>query len=716
MLRPATPLSLLLLAAFACLLVSILSTPIIKSIPLASFDGVQFGVFGFCKGSTCSNIEIGYSTESLYDETQSATFDLSTSTRSTLSAILIIHPVAALFTLIMLILAIAAHFHAPSHSPRYLLGIFILSILTLILTLLAFLIDVLLFVPHMAWGSYVVLAATVIIAASGVVSCAMRRTLVSRKARKRRIEENAEMNGENFYNRQETETITPVVTDTSISKNPANEKLPTFATFDASNNERTSDERIPLTTRTPTTENSPTNVPGGSIRSQGMDGYNGPQSGTPSIDQYGNPIPMMPMMPQVGSAYGMRNRDQSAGPPGQALSHQYSNTSMNSRGRGGMPPGPPGRGGYGPPRGGYRGGYGGPPPGPNRGGYGYGQPRGGGGMNNGMMAMGNGGRAPPPGYDSRGPSDPSAPIGGFRDASPAPPGGYIAYRPDEIRPSSLPRAESPPPMEDLENVGMVGQAIEMDATTGSPSHPPPGFVGQFGNLRDSDDDVAGMVGLQQQKIQQRHETLISETSQYSQDEYVPPRQVWGQQAGRSSPLNPASQPVVELPPSESTHKRDNSNDTYYEDVDPRFADPAPAPATKSSLTIPAALNIAAQSSNNNYDPNSHLHPNPLSNLDGNNSYNSLEELQSGQRSPAESERSTFTSVSQRGINPRWNGGASGYAGPPMPNRRPAARREDVLLNDNPDFALPIGRGGRGPPRVMRGGMIPNSAYPGASAL
>ena len=80
------------------------------------------------------------------------------------------------------------------------------------------------------------------------------------------------------------------------------------------------------------------------------------------------------------------------------------------------------------------------------------------------MAMGNGGRAPPPGYDSRGPSDPSAPIGGFRDASPAPPGGYIAYRPDEIRPSSLPRAESPPPLDDLENsenAGMVGQAIEM---------------------------------------------------------------------------------------------------------------------------------------------------------------------------------------------------------------------------------------------------------------
>lgn len=378
---------------------------------------------------------------------------------------------AALFTLIMLILAIAAHFHAPSHSPRYLLGIFILGILTLILTLLAFLIDVLLFVPHMAWGSYIVLAATVIIAISSVVSCAMRRTLVSRKARKRRIEENAEMNGENFYNRQENETITPVVTDASTSKNPVIEKLPAFATFDASQNERTSDERIPLTTRTPTTENSPNNIQGGSIRSQGMDGYSGPpRAGSPPIDQYGNPMPMMPPGP---NAYAMRNRDPSAGPPGQALSHQYSDNSMNSRGRGGMPQGPPGRGGYGPPRGGYRGGYGGPPLGANRGGYGYGQPRGGygprgggypgpyrGGMNNGMMAMG-GGRAPPPGYDGRRPSNPSAPMGGYRDASPAPPGGYVAYRPDEVRPSSLPRAESPPPLENMENIGMVGQAIEM---------------------------------------------------------------------------------------------------------------------------------------------------------------------------------------------------------------------------------------------------------------
>jgi hypothetical protein len=32
---------------------------------LASFDGVDFGVFGFCNGDTCSNVEIGYSTGEL---------------------------------------------------------------------------------------------------------------------------------------------------------------------------------------------------------------------------------------------------------------------------------------------------------------------------------------------------------------------------------------------------------------------------------------------------------------------------------------------------------------------------------------------------------------------------------------------------------------------------------------------------------------------------
>lgn len=61
MLRPATPLSVLLFGAFALLLLSILSAPIIEAIPLANFDGVSFGVFGYCDNGVCSGIQVGYS-------------------------------------------------------------------------------------------------------------------------------------------------------------------------------------------------------------------------------------------------------------------------------------------------------------------------------------------------------------------------------------------------------------------------------------------------------------------------------------------------------------------------------------------------------------------------------------------------------------------------------------------------------------------------------
>lgn len=62
MVSPATPLSVLFLVAFVLLLLSTLSTPIIKSIPLASYQNVNFGVFGYCQGGTCSDIGIGYTT------------------------------------------------------------------------------------------------------------------------------------------------------------------------------------------------------------------------------------------------------------------------------------------------------------------------------------------------------------------------------------------------------------------------------------------------------------------------------------------------------------------------------------------------------------------------------------------------------------------------------------------------------------------------------
>lgn len=96
-------------------------------------------------------------------------------------------------------------------------------------------------------------------------------------------------------------------------------------------------------------------------------------------------------------------------------------------------------------------------------------------------------------------------------------------------------------------------------------------------------------------------------------------------------------------------------------------------------------------------------------IDGANSYEDLR-VGPGSRSPSESERSNFTSVSQRGINPRWpgdapqmpsmvlgaqRGGPGGYGGPQQ--RRAAPQRNDILLQSNPDFQLPgMGPRQRGP--------------------
>jgi hypothetical protein len=110
-------------------------------------------------------------------------------------------------------------------------------------------------------------------------------------------------------------------------------------------------------------------------------------------------------------------------------------------------------------------------------------------------------------------------------------------------------------------------------------------------------------------------------------------------------------------------------------VDPRFAEPPPAPKP-----IPTSIQTT----------------------------NSYEDIPQGSRSPAESERSNFTSISQRGINPRWNPpmppppapgsygvGVGGGGGNLMVPRRPV-NRTDILLNSNPDFELPSR--GAGPSR------------------
>lgn len=367
----------------------------------------------------------------------------------------------------------------------------------------------------------------------------MRRTLVSRKARKRRIAENAEMSGENFYNRQDLPKLdtSPISPDSKqpimVNGAPGADNLPSFATFDG--NRRMSDER-PLNSRSP-----PIRGPG-SLPPESRDGSEryGPPTNRSPKDEFGNPLPP--------NAFGPPPLRRDPSDPG--MRDQYMNPGMGPSG----PPGPP----MGPPMG--------PPVGPSRGGLrgrGYGPSRGRGGF-------GPGPRGPPPqGYPPRGAfmggrggqplmrggpmmrGDPmmgrGGPQGGPMMGRGGPPPEYPP-QPQEIPPNQYDiiddysrqtqdfsaqspyrspygsrnqspagrmRAPSPaPPMPDLP----VGQAVEMDSQTGRSSETLPSGFGPPGNrIRASDDDVQGMVGLQQQR-QDSSDKVRSPTSLYSQQE------------------------------------------------------------------------------------------------------------------------------------------------------------------------------------------------------
>lgn len=481
MLRPATPLSIIFLVAFVLLLLSTLSTPIIKSIPLGRYQKYNFGVLGYCHDDgTCVGPQLGYSTDGLFtsDGTSGTDgdFTLPSSTRHSLSSILIIHPIAALLALVCLGLACAAHLRGPSHSPRYLLALLILTIPTLLCTILAFLVDILLWVPHMQWGGWIVLGATILIIASSIVTCAMRRTLVSRKARKKRIAENADMNGATYYDalaqqRMMTDEVLPKAeSPPPMSGSTAVEKAEgqQYATYEMKREAGTShgdDDRTPLNP-TASIRSASAHGDAGSRRPYGDDGAPPMPAGAPQRrDQYGN----------VMAAAGV------AGASGAALRHQHSQGSLNSNQSNGYGRG---RGGYGPPPRGY-----GPPRG--RGGYG---------------SRGRGG-PPPPGWNSRGrggygPPPPGMMRGRGGGPRPGPPPGY-AYGGQSRDPysSAPPRDQysSPAPRDQHDQFvagPFIGQAIEMDERTGAAQPAQPPYANNSYGLRDSDGDVMGMVGLQ----------------------------------------------------------------------------------------------------------------------------------------------------------------------------------------------------------------------------
>ena len=230
-------------------------------------------------------------------------------------------------------------------------------------------------------------------------------------------------------------------------------------------------------------------------------------------------------------------------------------------------------------------------------------------------------------------------------------------------------------------------------------------------------------------------------------DYVPPRQQWGSVPTESrslqdTPLEPVDRgyrperPKIDtsnlenrnLPvypqrfvsPVEGNRRRSETGGSavasYYEDVDPRFDDNREEEMESANAYRP----VAPLTTSNSRRRSNLLDQDRYSPVERDYSHNLLgADFEEGPRSPAASISSHFTSVSQRGINPRWqpgpqqdNGGGGYGDGHARRNRAP---RNDQMnfLSGNPDFELPVSRSGRrnGPGGIGGTGIDMGSRYP-----
>ena len=77
-----------------------------------------------------------------------------------------------------------------------------MAVISAILSLLAFIVDILTFVPHFAYGTWLTLAAFICSVIAMFLICTGRRTLIGRKVMRRRIEDNSEMSAHNYLKEQ----------------------------------------------------------------------------------------------------------------------------------------------------------------------------------------------------------------------------------------------------------------------------------------------------------------------------------------------------------------------------------------------------------------------------------------------------------------------------------------------------------------------------------
>lgn len=168
--KSALLLSILLFLSFGFQMIAVVSVPVTTQITLAKFNGYIYGIWGYCKadGTSCSGIHVGY------EEIPSGeSFSLPRSARHSLSKLLIVHVVSTGCTLLLFLGTLVTNF---TRGPRYLLVLLVWAVPVFMVTLLAFLVEILLFVNHLSFAGWFTLVAVVLNAASFVILCLFRRS------------------------------------------------------------------------------------------------------------------------------------------------------------------------------------------------------------------------------------------------------------------------------------------------------------------------------------------------------------------------------------------------------------------------------------------------------------------------------------------------------------------------------------------------------------
>ncbi|QSL64607.1 hypothetical protein MERGE_001908 [Pneumocystis wakefieldiae] len=163
--RAITFATLSLIPAWILLLLSCLSVPITRFISLGSLNGLHFGVFGYCfsKGK-CNVAQLGYRMDIAISSKSKIISDFYFSFYKVqgLTYIFIVHVVSASLAFCAFVFTLIAHLEGPKKSDFFLVIILIITFFTVFFSIVSFLVDVLFFIPHLEWGTWGVLAASIL--------------------------------------------------------------------------------------------------------------------------------------------------------------------------------------------------------------------------------------------------------------------------------------------------------------------------------------------------------------------------------------------------------------------------------------------------------------------------------------------------------------------------------------------------------------------------